>query len=56
MQVSLPELVVAVAILQGIYVTLLIWRLAIRFSDRIAVMEFKVNELWAELTSKSEGG
>lgn len=55
MQVSLPELVVVVGILQGIYVTLLIGGFALRFSTRIAVMEFKVNELWSELTSKSAG-
>ncbi len=52
---ALPGIVVQAAILQAIYVTLLIGAFAVRVMSRLAVMEFKVNELWSELTSKSEG-
>ena len=44
---SLTALYVAGGIVQAVYYTVLIGILAARISSRIAVMEFKVDELWA---------
>ena len=45
--VSVTTLVVVGGIVQTIYYTGLLALLAARISSRIAVMEFKVDELWA---------
>lgn len=52
---SLPALIIVVGLLQGIYVTLFGLVVSARINTRIALVEFKVNELWSELTNKSEG-
>ncbi len=52
---SLPVLIIVVGLLQGIYVTLIALVVSARVNSRIALLEFKVNELWAELTNKTEG-
>ena len=41
--------------IQAIYYTALVAVLAWRLSSRLAVLEFKVNELWAALTRTEEG-
>lgn len=52
---SLPVLIIVVGLLQGIYVTLIALVVSARVNSRIALLEFKVNELWSELTNKIEG-
>ena len=40
---------------QTVYYTVLVFALAARISARLAVMEFKVNQLWAETEEAKEG-
>lgn len=45
----------SVGILQTVYVTCLIAAFAMRFSARIAVMEFKLDVLWSQIATRDEG-
>lgn len=51
---SVATLIVAGVIAQTAYYTILVVSLAARISSRLAVMEFKVNELWHELERRGE--
>jgi hypothetical protein len=53
--VSVSGLVVVVGVLQTVYVTCLIAAFALRFSARIAVMEFKLDVLWSQIANRDEG-
>lgn len=55
LSVSVSGLVVLTGVLQAVYVTCLIAVFALRFSARIAVMEFKLDVLWAQTVHKDEG-